>query len=209
MTSAVKKYVRRALPKPEIKSVWQHSNEVALNTLAQGTVNVMPSITNGLGQARIGSSINAKGLHIKGALNNNSTSETFCRLIVFTYNGSVDPSTNFFQGTSAGTNSAISAINGLDAMYFPINKRDLQVRYDRVFKLAGSATGNAGRNVTMFSKFIKFGGKKLAYAGTGSGVASQTWQYGICWIAADANDDTTTGTSVDMSMLERFYYTDP
>ena len=169
----------------------------------------MPSIVNGLGQARIGSSIKAQSLHIKGALTNNSPSESYIRLVVFCYNGAVDPATNFFQGTSAGTTSAISSINGLDAMYYPINKRDLKVRYDHVFKLAGSANGNSGYNTRMFSKFIKFGGKTINYAGNTSGVFNQDWQYAICWIAADATDDTSTGTNVEVSMLERFYFTDP
>lgn len=169
----------------------------------------MPGILNGLAQARIGASILAKGLHVKGAVTNNSTQESYLRMVIFCYNGAVDPATNFFMGTSAGSTSAISSINGLNAMYYPINQRDLKVRYDHVFKLAGSATGNAGQNTRMFSKFIKFGGKKINFAGNTSGVFNQDWQYAICWIAADANDDTTTGTTCEVSMLERFYYTDP
>lgn len=209
VSAAVKRYVKSHTPKPEMKSVWQHTNEVAMNTLSQGTVTTMPSILNGLGQARVGSEILARGLHLKGCVNNNSTAESYLRMVVFCYNGAVDPATNFFLASGAGTASAISSVNGLDAMYYPINQRDLKVRYDRVFRLSGSASGNAGKQTTMFSKFIKFGGKKIKFNANTSGVFNQDWQYAICWIAADANDDTSTGTAVEVSMLERFYYTDP
>lgn len=197
------------MPKAEMKQIWQHTNEVAVNTLSQGTISVMPSIINGQSaQGRIGTSINAQGLHIKGAMYNNSTQESYVRLVVYGFNGSVDPYNNFFRNAGQNTVGAISSVNGLDAMYYPINKIDLHVYHDRVFKLGGSTTGAAASNTKMFSKFIKFGGRKITFKANTSGVGNQDWQYGICWIASDANDDTSTGTTVEVSMLERFYFKD-
>lgn len=210
VSTAVKKYVRRAMPKVELKQSWTHTNEIALNTLTQGYQTNGPSMAQGTGASnRIGNVINAKALHIKGVLNNNSGSESMARCIVIGYDASNgDPTLNLFRNGSTGATSGISGINGLDAMYYPVNKLDFHIYYDKVIRVAGSAAGNAGANVKLFSHFVKFHGRKIEFKANTSGFGNQTWMYSIIWIAADSNDDTTTGTTMDLSMLERFYYTD-
>jgi len=209
--AATKKYVRRLMPKTETKQVWAHHNEVQLNTLAQGyQSNQVVQIGQGTASnLRIGNVVNLSGLHLKGAFNNNSTSESYVRMMVIGYpseNG--DPLLNLFRSLPTGTTTGVSSVNGLDAIYYPLNKLEMKVYCDTVYRLAGSATGNSGANTKFFSRFIKFGGKKVEFKSTTSGYNNQNWMYSVIWIAADANDDTSTGTAVELSCLERLYFRD-
>jgi len=198
------------LPKVEMKQIWIHDNEVQLNTLVQGQITTGPVVPLGTGSnARIGNEIRAQGLHLKGALYNNSGSESFVRLLILGHSGSLDPTTQVFRSTHAGNVAAPAAVNGMDAIYYPVNKNELTVYYDKVYKLGGSVSGTAASNTRMFSKFVKFNGRKVQYEGGTTGIGTQNWSYSIVWIAADANDDTTTGTVVELSQLHRFYFKDP
>lgn len=193
-----------------MKQVWTHTNELGLSTLTQGFVTTGPLIGQGLtSENRIGNDINLYGLQLKGALYNNSAGESFMRCVVVGYpatNG--DPTLNLFRNAANGNVAAISSVNGLDSMYFPINKLQLKVYHDKVYKLAGNQAGNAGANTFMFNKFIKFGGKKIQYIGNQSGSGKQNWLYSTIWIPSDASDDTTTGTTIELSQLEIVYFKD-
>jgi len=214
VSKAVKKYVRRTMPAIERKCNWYHDNEVQLNTLSQGAMQGYPLVTQALAATgRIGNDINVSMFQIKGVLNNNSGSESWARCIVCSHDGTIDPNMGtfplFVNGASNNT-VTISTINGLDTMYYPLNKTDLTVYYDRKFRLAGSATGNAGNNTSMFNKTIKFPGKgkRFTFKGNTTGVNQQSAFISVIWIVADANDDTTTGTTVELSQLTRYWYTD-
>jgi len=201
--------VRRVLPKVEMKAQWNHDNEISLSTLSQGSITTGPAIAQGAqASARIGNKIQAMGLHIKGILFNNSTQESYVRMMVVGHNGTLDPMANLFRTSAPGTVSQISTIPGLDLMYMPINKEELTVYHDRTFRLGGSASGTAASNTRMISKFVKFNGRKVTYEGLNYGNGYQNWQYSVIWMAADANDDTSTGTAVELSQLTRFYFKD-
>lgn len=193
-----------------MKQTWNHLNEIQLSTLTQGYLSTGPFLSQGIGSnQRVGNDVNIMGLHIKGAMHNNSVGQTFVRALVVGYPGTNgDPSLNLFRNNGNGTTAGVSQVNGLDAMYYPINKLELHVYWDKVFKFSGADTGNAGSNTSMFNKFIKFGGRKVQYKGGGIGLGQQSWQYSVLWISADASDDTTTGTSVDLSYLEILHYKD-
>lgn len=209
VSNAVKTYVKRIMPKPEVKVVWNHDNEVQLSTLSQGQYLSGPSITQGTGPSnRVGNDINSLGMHIKGVLYNNSTQESYVRAIVLGCTGTQDPTASLFRYAAAGTTAGLSAVVGLDAMYQPLNKLDFKVYWDQVFKLGGSGSGAAGSNTRMFTKFIKFNKRKVQYQSTSTGAGSQNWLYKIIYIASDANDDTSTGTAVELSALTRYYFTD-
>jgi len=198
------------MPKTEMKCAWNHQNEVALPTLAQGTSNKGPYLSRGTGSdERVGNVINASALHFKGVLYNNSTQETYVRMLIIGYptlNGDIDYSTNLYEISQSGTVSGLNTISGLDTMYFPINKKDYKVYRDKVYKLAGSVSGSAGTNTRMFNHFVKFNKRKIIYDGVSN--ATNSWTYNIILIAADSNDDTSTGTVCELSSLTRFYYTD-
>lgn len=197
------------MPKPEMKTTWNHDNEVALSTFTQGLIASGPSITNGTSSSsRVGNEIRAMSLHLRGVIYNNSTQESLVRMIVVGAPASVDPSTTIFRTGALGAVAGPASVNGLDAMYFPLNKLEFKVYADKVFKFGASASGTAASNTRSFSKFIKFGGRKIMYKGNVSGTDQQSWQYHVIWIAADANDDTTTGTTVELSQITRFWFTD-
>lgn len=211
VSAATKKYVKRVLPKVETKQVWAHHNEVQLNTLSQG---YQSTAVCQIGQGtaannRIGNIVHLSSLDLRGALNNNSTSESFVRMVVLMYPGTNgDPTLNIFRSLPTGTTAGVSTINGLDEMYYPINTLEFTVLYDKVFRLAGSATGNSGSNTLFFKKNINLKQKRLQFKSTGSGVGNQDYMYSVIWIAADANDDTSTGTAVELSCLERLFFKD-
>lgn len=210
MSKAVKAYVRRAMPKAEMKQIWSHTNESLLSTLTQGYVTSGPLCGAGTGpNSRIGNDITLHGLHLKGALYNNSAGETYVRCVVVGYPGTNgNPTLNLFRGGPGGLPASVTTVVGLDAMYYPLNKTQLHIYHDKVFKLAGNVNGNSGSNTRMFNKFFKFGGRKISYLGDQSGEGKQNWLYSVIWIAADASDDTTSGTSVDLSQMEIAYFKD-
>lgn len=214
VSKAVKKYVRRALPAVELKSNWYHDNEVQLSTLAQGAMQGYPVISQGTAATgRTGNDVNVTMFQIRGILSNNSTSETWARCIICSHDGTIDPNMGTFPLFTNGASNntvTVSSVNGLDTMYYPLNKMDLHVYYDKKFRLAGSATGNAGQNTTMYNKIIKFPGKgkHFSFKGNTTGVNQQNAFISVIWLVADANDDTTTGTTVELSQLTRYWFTD-
>jgi len=214
VSTAVKKYVRRAMPSVEFKENWYHDNEVQLNTLTQGAMQGYPQVAVGTSHiTRVGNEISLKSFLVKGILNNNSGSESYARLLILGHDGNIDPTFStfpIFRNSANGTTSTIATVNGLDCMYYPINKLDCTVYHDRVIKLGGGAIGNSATNTKMFSKMIKFPGKgmKIKYEATGTGFGNQNRFISVYWMVADASDDTTTGTTVELSQLTRFWYTD-
>lgn len=202
------------MPAVELKQNWYHDNEVQLNSLAQGAMQAYPLISQGASALqRTGNEISMKSFQLKGVLSNNSGSESYARCLIFGHNGNIDPNYSTFPLFRAGASGAtytISQVNGLDTMYYPLNKNDMTLYYDRVFKLAGSATGNGGSNTRQYSHFIKFPGKgkKVTFKANASGVTNQNWFISVYWIIADANDDTTSGTTLELSQMTRFWYTD-
>lgn len=113
---------------------------------------------------------------------------------------------NIFDGTVSGTTSGLASVNGLQSIYQPVNKKDYKVYRDKVFRLGGQSTGTIAQS-KMFNQFIKLRGRKITYDGNNVGTFNQNWTYCVCWIAAQANNDST-GTDVEMSCLNRFYYKD-
>lgn len=173
-----------------------------------------PLISQGLSATqRIGNDINLSMFHVKGVLYNNSTQESYARMLIVGHDGTIDPAMATFPLYTNGASNntvTIASINGLDTMYYPLNKTDLTIYSDKKFRLAGSATGNGPRNTKMFNAMVKFPGKgkKVTYKGNTTGVNQQNWFISVIWIIADANDDTSTGTVMELSSLTRMWYTD-
>ena len=208
---ATKQYVKRIMPKVEVKQQWQHSNEVVLSTLAQGTLLTSgPAIGQGVSAGeRIGNVVHLNAINFKGALNNNSGSESMVRWVIVGFPSSNgNPTLNLFRNASTGTSAAVSAVNGLDAMYYPLNTLELTIMFDKVYSLAGSATGNSAANVKLLNKTVQLGRRKVEFKSTAQSYGNTSWMYASIMIAADSNDDTTTGTGVEVSLLERLYFTD-
>lgn len=207
--AATKKYVQRLLPKVETKELRVHNNEVALNTLTQGYTESGPILTQGTAKSnRLGTEVSAVGLDIRGVLSNNSTSESIVRMLVLSSKNNTDPSLELFQFQTTGTTAGVSSVNGLDAMYYPINTNDFRVHKDTLIRLAGSSTGNGGANVQFIKASVRFPKTRIKFDANLTGLLNQTWTYHVVYIAADANDDTSTGTVAELSSMTRFYYQD-
>lgn len=215
VSKTVKKYVKSVMPRPEVKSVWYHDNEVNLNTLTQGAMQSYPLLGQGSSKfQRIGNDIMLTEFEIRGTIKSNSATNTlWARALIVGHDGQIDPTIStfpLFQASFDETTAPVSSVNGLDAMYFPINKKELTVYHDKVYRLAGDANGNDGKEALFFSKHIKFGpkGMKISFKGNLNGYKNQTKLVSVIWIVAEASDDTTTGYNVELSQLTRFWYTD-
>lgn len=208
MNSATKAYIRRVMPKVEIKQLHVHQNEVQISTLTQTALVEGPSIVQGTAwNNRVGNEVCAHKLEVRGVLYNNSTSESMVRMLILSTKTHTDLSEVFISNTG-GSTSGTSTIGGLDTMYYPINEADFRIHTDKIIKLAGSATGNAGANAQVIKHTVKFPKIRVKYDNNATGAFSQNWRYYVFYIAADSNDDTSTGTVVELSALTRFFFTD-
>jgi len=206
---ATKKYVRRLLPKVELKRIVSYQDEVSNSTLVQGSSLPMIAIPQGLQVwNRIGNEVKIKGFHIKGILNNNATTPNYVRMVlawapmdtVVTLNGS-----NLFADTDlAGNTGGVTSIPGLNIMYFPINRTQYTPVFDKVFKLGGSGDPSCTR---MFSKFIRMN-KTLKFIANNTGTGVQSAQLSLWYLVAEAGDDTTGGQAIEINHVARTYFTD-
>lgn len=169
----------------------------------------MNIIAQGVGNAqRVGIDINEIGLQIKGMLVNNSINATFCRMIVFRANNqqAMTNGTEFLLGQS-GIPTTIGTQFGLNALYWPLNKKQVTVYHDSVMKF-GSNSSIDGSHIRNFSKFIKLHGKKTSYDGNGTDDGNQTNTLQVCFISARADDDDVAETTMEVSFLARLWYKD-
>lgn len=194
----------------ELKCKQIAADEAAVTTIAQGAnMYDISSLTNGTaGGSRLGNEVRATGFHMKGILNNNSTTTTnYVRMIVCWVKDQADltsVSGIFRLGT---TDTDFGSVTGLNTMYTPFSSAAVTVLYDKVIKLAPANTGGGGAESKQFAKFIKLN-KKIQYRSNANGTdtADNRLHFGI-W-AAEGPDDTTTGNTVEFSTMMRFWFAD-
>lgn len=215
VSRAVKKYVRRTIPAVEFKENWLVDTEKLLDSLVQGYMQPHPIVVNGTSHVtRIGNEISLKSFMMKGVLYNNSSAETYARLVIASCDGNMDVTSAstfpLFRNTSNGTTAGVGTATGLQAIYYPLNKLDLKVYVDKTYKLAGSVAASGGRCTRPYTHMVKFPGKgmKIKYEASSTGLGSQNRYIIAFWVIADANFDTTSGTQVELSGITRFWYTD-
>jgi len=207
--AATKRYVRRMMPKVELKRVVSYQDENSLATLVQGSAIPMLGVTQGV-QAwnRIGNEIRVKGFHIKGILNNNATTPNYVRMVLAWTACDTDVSfttaTLFGDYNLAGSSANTSGIPGLNIMYFPINRVLYTPVYDKVIKLGGSGDPSCTK---IFSKFIKMN-KTIKYIANSTGTGVQNYQLTLFYLVAESGDDTTGGQIIEISHVARTFFTD-
>lgn len=183
-------------------------NEVAIDTLSQGTfydpltINQGPAVNQ-----RQGLKINLKGIQIKGFLNNNGANLNYVRMCVFFAKDQQDftSASDVFTG-SLGENFNFGTIPGMDAMYYPLNKRLMHVLWDKVYKV-GPSGNNGLANGRMISKFIKLN-RVIRFDSSTSGADNVHPRLHVGMWAAESPDDTTVGQTVEISALIRCWYKD-
>lgn len=201
-TAAAKRVLMKT---SETKANWVHINEQNLNTITGYLAYDPLVITEGTGkEERVGTEIIPTGLHVRGICNNNGSSPNFVRILILRSNTRQQVNTGDFFGSSTGVGLDISAVNGLDRMYWPIHKATHTVLYDKVIRLEKSTEVGKSRQ---FNKWIKLGGK-IKFDGNGTGSENLFPRYHIVYMSAESDDDTSTGQNVEVSVLHRFFYKD-
>lgn len=216
--NAVKKYVRKvtARTRPEMKSLQSNSVEYAgLNPGAIATSfnwNECLSIAQGTTRdTRIGNEIYFHGLHSKGSWFNNGAVPVFIRRLVVGYSSGISAQTASAElfDTADGVGSTITAMgNNMGLITSRINKNQFKVYFDKVIKLSPTSAVD-GTQTKMYNYFTKFGGKKIQFEGSTSGLLGQNNRIGEIWLVAQADNDTTTGAAVEQTYALTRYFTDP
>lgn len=174
-------------------------------TTPNGVQSVLPLITQGVGEGqRIGNSIRCKGLYIKGHItinwstvaggvsSNITTPEIYIRMVILDQKDQVANginSTSILDQAGAG----FSPNGTMQGMYLPVDKKEFNVYYDKVFKIKNplffpsSTTAYINPNVQCTRTFsAKLLGNKL-------------WKYG--------SNAATIPTSANPQILA--FYIDP
>lgn len=212
VSQAVKKYVKQvtAKVKPEMKQLYSEANELTYNTLSTAyTFEEFILLQGSTANTRVGNEVFLQGLHLKGVWHNNATNSIYVRTLILGYTDSIqDGAFSELFRTSTGNATDLTTTVGLDIIYKPINKVKWHVYEDKVTKLAPS-TSTDGNNTKFFSIFQKFGGSKIKFEAGTTGFTNQNKRFCVLHLAADANDDTTTGSVIELSSILRWYFTDP
>nr|QXP07597.1 MAG: putative capsid protein [Arizlama virus] len=211
VSRAVKAYVRRVTPKPEMKRQVTTIDELAVNPLTSSlNVAEISNIAQGSGMPnRNGNNVLAKGIHVKGVLHNNSaTRAVWARLLVVGVAGDCDLSTTteFWDYQASGIPGDFTTITGLNMMYTKINKARINVKYDKMIKM-GTTAALDGTNTKFFNKFIRLN-HKITYDGNTYGFANQNYRYAVILLVAEAGDDTVGTDPVEYNMFSTLYFTD-
>lgn len=197
----------------EKKQLWSTWNETAITTLQASAFYDLSAVAQGDANGnRTGNEIQASGFHFKGVLNNNSTSITnYVRIVVFRAmadNSDMSYATSDLFAAANGIPQALSDQTGLNAMYYPIDKRLHKVYKDFVVKLAPNTATN-GTHTKMIQFWIPLKGLKMYFEGSGTGDSNASPRLHFGMWTAEAPDDTSTGETVEVSGVGRFYFKDP
>lgn len=207
----VKKIATRACKRQqETKVHYTHRDESNESTLSQGTFFDPMDIDQGTaGDERLGNTIRAKNLHIQGVLHNTGSVCNFVRIVVFwakDRQNFTNASGEFFVDNN-GDPQTISSVTGLNAMYYPTNRALVTPLTDRRYRLGtGSATSDETRffkiNVPLKNKLIRY------EEGTSGGADNVSPRLHVLFLAAEGEDDTSTGENIEVSCMMRFFYYD-
>jgi hypothetical protein len=210
----VKKYVAKQLRKnTELKYSYIETDEQYASTLNQSPDNFKKLVSLlgvGTGKSgRIGWDIGVRGLQMQWILNNNNSQVNYVRLLVVRLkqpsNGADTLDDKLLTNVAGSQINLSTGATGLNAMYYPVDKSYCSVIYNRVVKLAGSGD-TTGANTKVIRKFIKMR-SKISWLGD----AYNNLCNGALWftaIAAEANDDTGTGTNVEISGFAKMWFVD-
>lgn len=211
MVSVAKRAVRQELRRNvELKRRYGTQTETSISTVNQGgNWHALSNVDLGTGRDnRIGHEIIAKGIHVAGHLHNNGAGTNYVRMVILEERTQADFTgvEKLFEGATATQD--FTGVNSMSAMYYPIQKVDYKVFYDKVFKLNPVASTGKNDESRMFKKFIKLNRKMLFENQTSQGAAVQRPRYWIGFWAAESARDEGLGQNIEMSMLTRFYFTD-
>lgn len=211
VSPAVRTYVKRMVPKPELKRDLDGFAENIINSTVSPYLAFEPVIAQGTAlNQRVGTEITMRGIYLKTMFKNNSTTTQMVRVLVLSTTSDTDtnPATmELFQDISPA--GAVTTIQTSGTSFgnciFKINKRKFNVHVDRLFKLG--ATGSLdGRDVAIFRKLVKLRSKVL-YDANSTGVGNTSKRYLIFYLISDPALDSGGG-AVELSGNHYYYFTD-
>ena len=213
VSPAVKSYVRRSFPKPELKKILTSADESILDTLSpQCSFNEIAQVAQGPGLfGRNGNSIILKDVDIRGILCNNTAVPGFVRHLVLETSDEVLTSSTLialFDTQITGVPTDLLTENGLNVIYSPINTVKFKVHWDKVQKIGmNTATGAEGLAEFKMHKTFPRGGIKVRFEGNTFGPGNQDRRliYLVLW--AEGKDDSAGG-ALELSFQCRVNFTD-
>lgn len=221
-SKAITKVVNKVLNrKIELKNTYESFTELSINTLSPTSYFNIPKEMYASANAggRMADKITVKGIHIKGELFNNSTTDTvYTRAVLLQYTrpdlgtSSLTSSNLIFDTSSTqpySSDTAWSGNIGTLSITAPLAKgTGCKVLYDKTFKLSPNVTGNSGTQSKMLNKFVKLN-TVVRFSTISSEITSSYPRY-VCgmWSSLANNDDTGGGQAVEFTGFTRLFYQD-
>jgi hypothetical protein len=207
----IKKYVKRVMPKPEVKRCLDgYSEQIVSATVAPSQI-FEPVINQGTAKnQRVGCSIKLIGLYQKFFLKNNSVGTQLIRHIVVSCDSDTDCVAGtmelFKDITTAGLTTTIaSSGTSMGNCLFRINDAKFKVHHDKVHKL-GASTATDGTDVKVVKYFKKFN-STIKYEGDLTGEGNQSRRFLTMFLTSDPALDSGGG-SIEISGNNYWYFVD-
>ena len=169
------------------------TNVIALNYLGQGSTIA----------TRAGNKITPTFLNVRGGVHIAPDSGTqYLRLLIVEHDESDNPTLNLLELDT----SVFSGLgNDLAAIYDRLNRTRYRIYAQKTFKLGGGGTGYFGQQLFNFNVKLK---GNMYFENTPAAAMPTKRNLKFIFYCRDANNDTTVGTSCEVTYNSKFYYTD-
>jgi len=215
MRSYIARATRQAVLRlAEKKHLNTQIDEVGLSSLVQGgdwwhLTNIADGSNSG---NRIGSQVALHSMNFRGVLHNNSSGTHLVRVVLGYIEDEVAPSNvyDLFEGPlgpEAPVSFTAGAAAGLNSMYQPLNKSKITVLYDQVHKV-GANSSIDGSQVKMFEIKKNLRNAKIRFEGVTRGAGNQNRMLYLGAWTTEGADDTSLGTTTEISGCAQLHYTD-
>lgn len=191
----------------EVKTHTTLEDERAVNDLSDAhTIYALNNMTTSSGvNARIGNQVTGKGCDLRYCLHNNSGVAMYARVLLLRASG--DPVGNY-DINEIFRNSTGSAVNRTGRpmdMVRQINKSKFTPIYDRVHVFGTSAV-NDGSNCKFSHKYVDLKNQMCKWS-TESDIPEKGQLY-LCVLPSRADGDAATASTIELSFVANYYFTD-
>lgn len=208
---ATKKYVRKVMPKVEVKRQIDGYTETTVDALISPYQIYEFQVTQGDGAyQRQGKQIHLIGLYIKSYFKNNAVGTAFVRCIVVSTASDTDtlgPTMELFKDANVSGTPTTIAVSGTSAVnvLYEINDSKFKKHWDKTYKLA-STNSTDGRDVAWNKKFIKFN-SLIKFDANTAGLGNQSRRFLVIYVTSEPPLDSG-GSTIEITGTNKWYYTD-
>lgn len=204
--AAIRKAVQAAR---ETKKVHERNQEISLSTIGGGGYYIYDFPTPQLGASsedRIGCKISPTRISLKWLLNNNSTKDVFCRILVLRSKqgrayANADLMNKVFDGTGGYDGTVTGTVHDLIA---PINEEELQVVRDFNVHVGPGQNNNTAVSTVKLGSVVFKPSAQMTFTDDGA-VDSVNNRYILVLMPRRGDNDESTGETIefsyDMTML--------